>query len=451
MSEAPEPPDASVEPSATTEPSAPTEPSAFAEPERGLQASAVRRAILRALLSGGAGSITCGVIGLVMGFAWVGVGNVAFQGFLGGLVLGAVALFESVAWPSGTPTRGRLLLTFAAVWILAGLLCLGALLESIYASGFVDGLDSVEARQELGIVLRDMGQDPALYLGVFAVLGLPFALGALARGCALRVPEQIAVATLATSGPAVALLLFTELAPRTDSQFSCAIAVAAGVLLPLAAWLGDLVERRRWGTQVTPRERQRELAWGVALFWILLGTPAAYGFGTTAVEAREAQARALAKLAAEAEALTAAGRYEEALALCLRGKGEGLVHRYAYRLGWAWAESAWFTGGEAPPEWLVRQADIVAMLDADPGLRWERASWRLGAGDPRGALADLDWLIETTGLTGDVHALRAQAHLELGDLDAAAADLASAEGQVVEFPGRVPELRARLEEARARK
>jgi len=427
------------------------EPSASAEPERGLQTSAVRRAILRALLSGVAGSITCAVIGLAMGFAWGGVGNVAFQGFLGGLVLGAVGLFESVAWPPGTPTRRRLLLTSAAVWVMAGLLCLGALLESIYANGFVDGLDSVEARQELGIVLRDMGQDPALYLGVFGVLGLPFALGALARGCALCVPEQIAVATLGTSGPAVALLLFTELAPRTDSRFSCAVAVAAGVLLPLAAWLGDLVERRRWGTQVTQRERQRRLAWGVVVGLLVLGAPAAYAFGTAAVKAREAQARALANLAAEAESLTAAGHYEEALELCLRGHRDGLVHRYAYRLGWEWAESAWFTGGEPPPEWLLSQADTVAMFEGDPGLRWERARWRLRAGDPRGALADLDWLIETTGLTGDVHVLRAQAHLALGDLDAAAVDLASAEGRVVEFPERVPELRARLEEARARK
>lgn len=444
MPEPPELPDASAEPASASETS--TSP---AEPERGLQTSAVRRAILRALLSGVAGSLVCAAVGLLMGFPWVGVGNVAFQGFLGGLVLGAVALFESVAWPAGTPTRRRLLLTCNAVWVMAGLLCLGALLESIYARSFLDDFDSAYARERLGVVLRELVEDPALFLGIFGVMGLPFALGALARGCALRVPEQMAVTTLGTGGPAVALLLCTELAPRSDSRFCCAVAVSAGVLLPVAAWLGDLVERRRWGTQIVRRERQRGLAWSAALCLLALGAPAAYGFGTWAVETREAQAKAFASLVAEVESLTAEGSYEEAVALCVRAKRDGLVHQYAHELGWPWELSAWFTGGEPPPRWLTAEFRFLAMFDGDPGLRWERAARRLEAGDPRGALVDLDWLVKSTGVSGDVHVLRAQAHLELGDLDAAAADLASAEGDVVEFPERVPQLRARLEAARA--
>ena len=426
-----------------------SEPGASASDERGLQASAVRRSLLRALLSGVAGSMVCAGIGCAMGFDWRSVGNVAFQGFLGGAVLGAVALFESVAWPRGTPTRRRLLATCAAVWVLASLLCLAALVESLYARGFLESFDSDAARERTARVLHQIHSEPRLFAGVFAALGLPFALGALARGCALRVPEQIVVSALGAIPPGAALLLGTRLAPPTDSRFCFAIVVAATVLLPLAAWLGDLVEQRSWGSAAPRRERQRLLAWSTALSLLMLGAPAAYGFGATAVRAREEKRVALQTLTTQVRELVAFGHYARAVALCVEAQANDALDSDAWQLGWSWAEASWYTGEPPPPSWLYDAADSYRIFNGDAFMREGRVRIRLEQGDFQGALADCEYL-EAVGFPPELLGPRASAHLALGQVEAAEADLRAAERVELseDLEAEVAEVRARLEAAR---
>lgn len=123
---------------------------------------------------------------------------------------------------------------------------------------------------------------------------------------------------------------------------------------------------------------------------------------------------------------------------------------------WARGVSHWIRGRRraADREVEAALADYDAMLALQPDFavgRHERSVIRAQAGDPEGALADLDRAVDLgyTGRPGETSLLRAVLRMETGDLAGAAADYERVlERLAPENPSRAA-IEARLAECRA--
>lgn len=97
------------------------------------------------------------------------------------------------------------------------------------------------------------------------------------------------------------------------------------------------------------------------------------------------------------------------------------------------AARAWMMAEDFPRA-LAAASVAIGLAPADPELRIDRAEFRAAAGDPRGAIEDLDQVLARAPSRADALAMRAAARRRLGATDLAARDVRRALELAPELP-----------------
>jgi len=375
------------------------------------------------------------------------------QGFCVGAVAGLVPLVEALGLPSGhRASRVRRSWVAAVTWLLAAIALIVSILQALHAFARSQGASDEEVFSALGRLSELLRDDPAPFAVCYLILGMPLALGSLARTSGLRRREQLVLAVLGATPLAAAIMLGTRLLDpdglvSSVPTFSLvpALAVAQGV----TGKLGDVLFRPR--ANVSSRAPDRALTWGVAL-GLLFATPGVWGLVSWYSEARRDRENAGFRRLERIQAALEGADYDKALELCRRMHAAGCTRFEEEVLLPRWLEAAWVTGESGPPPDLLGEHAALSGVFADDKTRlFRRARYRLDLGDLVGAGVDLDAALSTSGQSFsywevsdvEVYVLRAEVNALKGDSEAAWADLRAAALDPEEHPDPQAERRVR--------
>ncbi|MEZ6185428.1 MAG: hypothetical protein R3F62_10510 [Planctomycetota bacterium] len=397
-------------------------PPEHVEPPRAGQL--LQAALARGLITGAVGA------GVSAFLAWTFhvyyVGFLALQGFFGGGILGALALYEAAVWGARPrPAPGRLALGCAGAWVLGAVLAYGALLQGIYLDAVLGGHGNEFASQDVAEFLLRTANDPAPLTALMLVVGALFASWLATRGTGVGVLEATLACCVGTVPLAAAVFLGSELCLHVlDRRFLFGTLSAGAALFPLTGWLGDRAVRR-WAGAGVERARRRGALWRGLVVTVGVGAPLGLWAARAAHEARLDYRARYARALEEASAAFYRRDYARAARVCtdLEAKVDlGVLDAQEVRD--MRATAAWWLGEPLPePLEPATRAQLLAW-DQAPDMRLERAElWLYREGLVARAAAEVPYLLSALPGEPAPLLLRASVRAAEGDLAAADADL----------------------------